>query len=263
MTRTDHRLRLIQGTRRRPSAHDHAPSTPGSSDPAPHPSLPSDLASALRASERRIRALLEDRGRLGRDLHDCVLQSLYAIGLRLAQSNRSSALPRPRRAGRNQVIDQLNHLIHDIRQMITGLEQGTVEAFNLASELHLAAEPYRQAGGLIITLDLQPGALDILTGEEEREILNIVREALSNSARHARARHVRVALHARGPRVRLIIEDDGVGFDPKTGRTSGYGLANMAARAKKLGGHLTIRSQVGHGTKVIAEFVLEPLLVPV
>lgn len=264
MARTEHRLRLIPGTRRPTPDSEKVSAAPQPPATIPAPSRASqDLASALRASEQRLSALLEDRGRLGRDLHDCVLQSLYAIGLSLAQSGRQASSSRSRRTTGDQVVDQLNHLIHEIRQMITGLERGTVEAFDLASELRMVVDTYRQAGGLAIALDLQRGALDILTGEEERDILNIVREALSNCARHAGARHASVVLQARGSRVRLTIEDDGAGFDPAASRTSGYGLANMAARAKKLGGQLTIRSQAGRGTKVIAEFVLEPLLAPV
>lgn len=265
MRRDEQRLRLIHGsTPRQPDAPRalHADVRPALS-PKRSASQSGDLTQALRASEQRLSALLEDRGRIGRDLHDCVLQSLYAIGLSLEQSRRPS--PTVSRTGSSagaEVVDQLNALIHDIRRMITGLERGTVEEFDLSSELRGLVNIYRQIGPLQIALELQPSAVEILTGEEEREILNIVREALSNCARHAHATHASVVLQARGSRVRLAIDDNGSGFEPNKKQPAGYGLANMAARAKKLGGQLTIRSHVGRGTKIIAEFALEPILTP-
>jgi two-component system, NarL family, sensor kinase len=266
MRRDHRRLRLIGRTDRATTEKPGPLSTsPRRTGPPSSSDIPEDLAQALRASEQRLSALLEDRGRIGRDLHDCVLQSLYAIGLSLEQSRRThpSGDARAARPAGAEVVDQLNTLIHDIRRMITGLERGTVEAFDLAAELSSLVATYTQIGPMQIALDLQPAAIDILTGEEEREILNIVREALSNCARHARATQASVVLQHRGPRVRLTIEDNGAGFEPEKRPVAGYGLTNMAARAKRLGGQLTVRSCLGRGTKIIAEFALEPVLTPV
>jgi signal transduction histidine kinase len=222
------------------------------------------LTSALKATEQRLSMLLEDRNRIGRDLHDCVLQSLYAIGLNLAAARR---LPFQGSAGSQEchdcIIEQLNRLIHDVRRMIQSLETGTVQEFDLVSELSTLISIYQQTGHLQIESDLQPDAIDILTNEEEQEILSIVREALSNCVRHANATRATVALRTRGSRVRVSISDDGIGFAAADGRHQGYGLANMAARAKKIGGTLRVQSRVGRGTHVIAEFSLEPLLAPV
>jgi two-component system, NarL family, sensor kinase len=221
----------------------------------------SDLSMALRASEQRLSALLDDRGRLGRDLHDCVLQSLYAIGLTLAHSNRlTNGAAQMGRLAEHPAVDQLNDLIQNIRRMIHGLQYGTLEKFDLSAELQVLVSTYARVAQLKIGLTLQAQALEALTGEEEREILNIVREALSNCVRHAHASCATVSLHVRGTRIRLAIEDNGSGFDARQQRPSGYGLANMRARAKKLGGQLTIRSHVGRGTKILAEFSLEPVL---
>ena len=261
------RLRLIQGLIERRSEATrslHVPTPPFIPLIQSAPQSRGDLTLALRASEQRLSALLEDRGRIGRDLHDCVLQSLYAIGLSLEQSRPPASKGSPAsRSSRDQVVDQLNNLIRDIRRMIHGLEFGTVEEFDLASELRVLVDTYSQIGKLQIVIKLQPTALEVLTGEEEREILNIVREALSNCVRHARAGRATVTLRTRDSRVRLAIGDDGVGFASNKNQLAGYGLANMAARAKKLGGQLSIRSRMGHGTHIIAEFSLEPILSPV
>lgn len=263
MTRNELRLRLVPATnhRRGQARRSFNATVQDRRRPPSAPTLSGELAAALRASEQRLSALLEDRGRIGRDLHDCVLQSLYAIGLSLEHSRRVTPNPIARPSG-NQAIDQLNGLIQEIRRMIRGLEYGTLEKFDLPCELEGLVSTYSQITPLQIALELQPKALDVLTGEEEREILNIVREALSNCVRHAGAERARIRLQTRGSGVRLAIEDNGSGFDPDKQLVAGYGLANMAARAKKLGGHLTIRSHIGRGTKIVAEFSLEPILAP-
>ncbi len=260
------RLRLIQGLIQKTSETTRSlPSPTSQFTPLKHspPQSSGDLTLALRASEQRLSALLEDRGRIGRDLHDCVLQSLYAIGLNLEQSRRLTLnVSRASRSSGDRVVAQLNNLIQDIRRMIHGLEYGSVEEFDLASELRVLVGTYAQVGNLQIITKLRPAALEILTGEEEREILNIVREALSNCVRHAHASQATVTLQMRGSRVRLVIGDDGVGFDSNKHQFAGYGLANMNARARKLGGTLRIRSKMGRGTHIIAEFSLEPILAP-
>lgn len=226
--------------------------------------MDSDLRTALKATERRLGALLQDRDRIGRDLHDCVLQSLYAIGLSLETSRRTNpgAHPKAKRAP-DHALDQLNALIHQIRRMIRGLETGTVQEFDLASELNTLATTYEQVAHLRITLDLQQEAIDILTGEEEQEILNIVREALSNCVRHAKATRATVSIRMRGTKVRVSVSDDGIGFVADGGRPQGYGLANMEARARKLGGTFRIHSKLGRGTRIIADLALEPVLTSV
>ena len=220
-----------------------------------------DLAIALRATEHRLSALLEDRSRFGRDLHDCVLQSLYAIGLSFDVTRRRP--PQDAHGAHDHIMDQLNQLIHDVRRMIQSLATGTVQQFDLASELSTLIAIYEQAGRLRIELDLQPDAIEILTNEEEQEILNIVREALSNCARHAHATHATVSIRRRRKKVRVSVSDDGTGFVPADLRHRGYGLANMTARARKIGGALRVQSRLGKGTHVIAEFSLDPILAPV
>ena len=223
-----------------------------------------ELTTAFKATERRLSKLLEDRTRIGRDLHDCVLQSLYAIGLNIetAQRTRINQTEEMKEAN-GRMVHQINQLIHEVRGMIRELESGNVREFDLPSELSALCSTYEQTGRLHIKLDLQRGAIDVLTNEEEREILNIVREALSNCARHASATRAVVSIRMREGRIRVSVHDDGIGFSAAVGRPRGYGLANMEARAKRLGGALRIQSRPGEGTHVIAEFSLEPVLTTV
>lgn len=222
-----------------------------------------DVASAIKAMEHRVNVLLEDRRRLARDLHDCILQSLYAIGLTLEASRHpnpdpsSESTPSPSHL---QVVSQLNHLIQDVRAMIESLEAGTIQEFDFVAELTSLRETYEQGGRLAIRLDLDPDALGNLTSEEQREILNIVREALSNCARHAEATRVVVAIRMRGSKIRVSIVDDGRGFTVNGDCRRGYGMTNMEVRARKLGGALRITSTQGKGTTVTIDLSLSSVL---
>jgi len=230
----------------------------------PIPRSSSDLIVSLRATEERLSALLEDRGRVSRDLHDSVLQSLYAIGLSLETSHRTNTSPRP---GADHAyahaVGQLNHLIHEVRGMIKGLTDGSVQDVNLDEELRQLAGSYEQIGGTSVALRLQSSALDVLTREEEQEVLNIVREALSNCVRHAEATHIDVTVRTYKGRIRVSIRDNGKGFVVTDSHPKGYGLMNMETRVRKLGGSLRLQSEPGHGTRITAEFLLEPILTPV
>jgi signal transduction histidine kinase len=221
-------------------------------------SLSNDLSVSLRAIEKRLATLLEERRRLTKDLHDCVLQSLYAIGLNLTtQRTNADGAPDTARS-EDPVVGELNRLIQEVRGMIRSLESGSVQEFDLAAELQNVIETYRQLSPLHITTDIAPAVVTKATNEEKREVLMIVREAVSNCVRHAQAVHATVSLYAHGNHLRLLIADDGVGFTHEGIRRKGYGLANMAARAKKLGGRLLVRSHLGKGTRILVEFVLEP-----
>ncbi len=220
-----------------------------------------ELTTVFKARERRLHQLLEDRSRLGRDLHDCILQSLYALGLTIESSHRVRHTSDVEYySSHATIVDQINHLIHEVRSMIRELESDTVREFDLPSELTTLRMTYAQTGRLDVKLDLQRHAIEMLTHEEEREILNIVREALSNCARHAHATQAAVSIRMKDTRVRVSIQDDGIGFAPAPGLSRGYGLTNMETRAKKLGGTLHVQSKVGKGTQITAEFSLEPLL---
>lgn len=220
-----------------------------------------DVASALKAMEQRVNTLLEDRRRLAQDLHDCILQSLYAVGLNLEASRHPNPDPSQESARSHlHVVSQLNHLIQDVRAMIESLEAGTIQEFDFVAELTALQATYEQGGRLAIRLDLDPDAPGNLTGEEQREILNIVREALSNCARHADASRVVVAIRIRGSKVRVSIVDDGRGFELNGDCRRGYGLTNMEARARKLGGTFRVASIPGQGTTVTIDLSLSSVL---
>ena len=224
----------------------------------------SSLASALAASERRLSALLHDRSRIGRELHDSVLQALYAIGLSLAQSPElHRGAPQAVPLCRDQAADQLNKLIQEIRQMILSVESDSVDPFRLVSELQSLSQTFERVSELRIRLEIDPAAEEILTGEEARELVTITREALSNCVRHARASRIVIALRQIGSRVRLSIRDNGSGFEVEHEHAKCIGFAHMEERVRKIGGRLNIQSTVGRGTCITADVYLEPILTTV
>jgi signal transduction histidine kinase len=219
------------------------------------------LAEALTASEQRLSALLQDRKRIGRELHDSVLQALYTIVLTLEQTPglRKEVLQTGPHV-HNQAADQLHTLIQDIRRMILRVESGCVDPFRLVSELQALAQTVERVSEVQVRVEVDQAAEEILTGEEARELITIAREALSNCVCHARATRIVVALQRIGSRVQLRVRDNGLGFDVEHGPAKGIGFAHMEDRVRKIGGRLEVQSTVGRGTCIIAHVYLEPIL---
>ena len=226
-----------------------------------HEQVGSSLATALMASEQRLSDLLHDRTRIGQELHDSVLQALYAIGLTLEE------VPGLRRGAtqavscsRDQATDQLHRLIQDIRRMIARVESDRVDPFRLVSELQALAQAVERVSQTRICIKVNRAAEEILTGEEAKELIAICREAVTNCIRHARATRIVIDLRQIGSRVRLTVRDNGSGFDVEQSRGKGFGFTQMEKRVRKISGRLNIRSTVGRGTCVTADIYLEPIL---
>jgi signal transduction histidine kinase len=224
----------------------------------------SSLVSGLKASEQRLSALLHDRSRIGRELHDSVLQALYSIRLALEQTSelphgKIQAVPRLH----NQAADQLDTLIQDIQRMILSVESDPADSFRLVSDLQTLAQAIEEVSEVRIRVGIDPAAEEVLTGEEARELVTIAREALSNCVRHANATRVVIALRHVGSRVQFSIRDNGSGFDAELGAVKGVGFARMEERIRKIGGRLNVQSKVGRGTCITAHIYLEPVLTTV
>lgn len=216
------------------------------------------MAEAQRDRERL--AVYEDRDRIARDLHDLVIQRLFATGMMLERAQRRSAVPGVR-AGVGRAVDELDVTIQEIRTAIFALQQEPAEApsalrTRVLREINMAAVP----------LGFKPthrflGPVDSLVGElAGKNLIAALREALSNTFRHARASRVEVSVDATAvlpdgrDAVRLSVVDDGVGI-PDSGRRSG--LRNLARRAESLGGASWFGpGKDGTGTTVVWEVPL-------
>jgi signal transduction histidine kinase len=196
-------------------------------------------------------AVVDERDRISRDLHDSVIQSIYAVTLSLDDVP-ELAQTAPAEAGEraDEAIDALHGVIRDIRNFIFGLRPLLVEAGGLIDGLRtLADELRRNTTTEIAIAGEEPEGLSM---EIMAELLAIAREALANVARHSGATHVLVGLSVSGNTVRLEIADDGRGLKLGAVAASGHhGLANMRKRAEVLGGTFDIGTGEGEGTRII------------
>jgi signal transduction histidine kinase len=198
-------------------------------------------------------AVAEERDRIGRDLHDGIIQSLYAVGLSLEDvPDLMSEAPSEAAERVDAAIESINLSIRDIRNFIYGLRPEAVDGTQVVAGLAALAEEVRHGGLVDVVAHLDQAADPGLDPRMGSELLNLVREALSNAVRHAHGRRITISLTADTAVSTLEIADDGVGFDPALGVAAGHhGLANMGARAAAFGGRLEIRSAPGEGTTVI------------
>lgn len=203
-----------------------------------------ELARA-RIDQQRI-ALADERDRIARDLHDHVIQSLFAVGLSLQSVVGDPSTPTGSRIATQ--VDAIDSIIRQIRQAIYRLSAPPGAAtYSLRARINTLVREMLEGEAIDTRLEFN-GPVDTLVnlglGDE---VAAVTREALSNTVRHAQATHVEVSVSVRGANVVVSVQDDGVGM-PETGRRSG--LANLAARAAERGGTFTIEPAAPHGTLV-------------
>jgi signal transduction histidine kinase len=204
----------------------------------------------LSVSQSLLERSLEERVRLGRELHDNVSQTLYAVTLTL-ESVRKKMTAAPEIEQRlDQCMAELRRLNQETRAFLRELEPASVHRTPLALALAEVLDATGAARDVVIERRLEASALEAIPARHCADVVNILREALSNAVRHGRARHVSVRAASDGAQVALVVTDDGVGFATSTGE-SGHGLENMRARARALGGSLQIDSAPGKGTRVL------------
>lgn len=214
------------------------------------------LAAVQDITERKL--AMEERESLSRDLHDNILQALYAVGMQLEAGKLSMGKsPRLSKLHMSHAVDQLNNLMLDVRRFITLLTQRTTAQPDFGQALRQLITSMSGADHSAPELVITNPVLSFITPKLGEQLLNIVREALSNSTRHAHASHRWVRLGLVDNAIHLIIGDDGVGFSIKRKRRAGHGLGNMAARAKQISAVFTLESAPGKGTTVLIQVPLK------
>ena len=204
-------------------------------------------------------AVVDERDRISRDLHDSIIQSIYAVTLSLDDvPDLVGEDPDEARARVDAAIDALHAVIQDIRTFIFGLRPLLLDSGSVMDGLGTLADELRR--NTAIEVEIRGEAPPDLSVEVVAELLTIAREALANMARHSAAGHAEIALSADDGGVRLLMADDGQGFDHTATAAAGHhGLANMRARAERLGGtmvdrtrqrawHAHYRGHTAHGT---------------
>ncbi|HND61965.1 MAG TPA: sensor histidine kinase [Opitutaceae bacterium] len=198
---------------------------------------------------------IEGRVRLGHDLHDSLIQSLYAAGLTI-ESARTLVATDPAEADRRlaQCVAHLNSTIRDVRAFITGLAPAEVRRAEFGQAIEAAFAELRGDRPAQLDLRIDAEAAGALNPDQSGEALQVVREAVSNALRHGGASLVTVRLHRVDREVCVLVQDNGAGFDPGRARADGLGLRNLQARAARLGGTARVESSPGTGTRVILTF---------
>jgi len=205
--------------------------------------------------------LTSERERIGRELHDGTIQSIYAAGLMIEEAARQlSDEPAAARARLAQAMSSLNQITQDIRRYIFELRTANGSA-GLEDEIEALVKDFRVNTLVEIELQIEGRPAHELSPDRRQQVVQIVREALSNVARHAHARRVDVSLRWHSDGFGLEVSDNGVGFAVREAmpagdsvapavRPTGRGLWNMRERAELLRGRLEISSAPGQGTRV-------------
>jgi len=207
----------------------------------------------LHANARRL-AVLEERERIGMDLHDGIIQSIYGVGLSL-ESAMLSMNEDPNDAKRRvqHAIDNLNQTIRDLRSYILDLKPRQLGNDGLMSGIKRLSAEYRANTFAEVQITEPEISLDDLAQGHVLTLFHICQEALANSAKHSKAKKVQIAVWATDERVLMEITDDGKGFDMESMNANiGHGLANMRTRARSIGGDVDISSAPNEGTTVLA-----------
>jgi len=201
-------------------------------------------------------AVLEERDRIGMDLHDGVIQSLYATGLTLENAledlEQDPAQVQPQL---QKVIHDLNQTIADIRSYIFNLRPAVLADTDLAGAIGSLLQELKVNALLDVQLIEESDACQGLTQQQIGGLFHIAQESLTNVRKHAQAATVTARLEQENGAFRLTISDDGVGFD-QTQPTAGQGLGNMRERVGALGGRLDVTSARGEGTRLTVELPL-------
>jgi signal transduction histidine kinase len=230
------------------------------------------------ADARRNALLLRERERIGRDLHDGIIQSIYAVGLHVEEasaalgqtsgqisghttgqiSGHTTGQPKGQADDQVQprlqtVMSELNRITGDIRSYIFDLRSADLESRDAEEIFATVAEELRANTLIDLDLRVEGDYRPKLTGEQAEQLRHIAQEAFSNVLRHARAKRVEVTLRCTRRQFTVEIQDDGVGYDPEAAparsrRGGAQGLANIRRRAEILGARLSMRSQPGQGS---------------
>lgn len=195
-------------------------------------------------------AVLEDRERIGRELHDGAIQALFGTGIKLQSALTLVGSEAGRRI--EEAIAEIDEVIQDLRNYIFGLRPGLPGRGGIGERIQRLGEELQERAGVVTLVDIDPDVAASIQPAEDVE--QLVREALSNVARHAEATTCRLFIGRVGDDVILEIGDDGNGFDFGTRFGTGQGLPNLHDRAAAIGASLEIESSPGTGTTVRVRF---------
>lgn len=193
-------------------------------------------------------AVLEERERISKELHDGVIQSIYSVGLSLQGTH--TLLEREPDTAHERLdgaIAELDNVVRDVRGYIFELQPKLVEEVGMTAAISELARDLEVNTLAQVELVIDPDACGSLEHDQQNHLIQIVREIFSNIARHAQAKRVRLSCKEGDAGVWLTIEDDGIGFDPDAAKV-GQGLRNIRSRTETLGAKMSISKPSDKGT---------------
>ncbi|MHB9095793.1 MAG: sensor histidine kinase, partial [Eubacteriales bacterium] len=219
------------------------------------------------AESRRLETVYRERERFARDLHDDVIQSIFGVGLELQTTINMMEKDSEKAAGQvSSSITKLNKVIHTLRAYIHGLETES-GGQDLKTQLADMVTQFRGKTGLQIKLNFQLYEIDKINlsvdvEDWQQQLQQIIREALNNIVRHAKASKAQVDIRTEGNQLVVIVKDNGRGLpvekiSPADQGGNHLGMRNMRARARLLGGDLQLFSRPGEGTRLVISIPLE------
>ncbi|MFT3784045.1 MAG: CHASE4 domain-containing protein [Nibricoccus sp.] len=207
------------------------------------------------AHHKALSETIEDRAQLARDLHDGVIQSIYAAGMGVAAAQALFKTdPEAAAQQLEQIRKSLNDTIREARGFISGLEARIADdrPFGLAVETLLESMSWIRRTKASVQIDEITARQ--LPQSTRAQALQMIREAVSNSLRHGKANNLVITIQKKADTIILSVRDDGLGFDTSQKHSSGHGLSNLVERARAAGGSATIESTPGKGTCVSVAF---------
>ena len=205
-----------------------------------------------------------ERERIGRDLHDGVIQSIDAVGLTLEDiADRAAAEPAEVRQRIEGTVGDLNQVIRDIRSYIMDLRPRELQGRRMEDALDSLVGYLQDRSGASVDLDVGI-KLASLSEQYVVNLWHVLQESFSNIEKYSRATRVSVSLRTVDGAIVLEIADNGIGFDPEKAEMGrGYGLSNIKDRAERLGGILIVDTAPGRGTQLSIRVPAERLTSPV
>ena len=195
---------------------------------------------------------LEEKIQLGRELHDGIIQSLYATGLTFeAAKNQLAHDPSEAARQLDSGLKTLNATIRDVRSYISGLAPENLRQQSFAESVRSLTQTVSGGRATVFDLRIDESTASKLTDAQCTDLLQIIREAVSNSLRHGGANKITIRLHESGGELGLLVQDDGKGFDPAKLTARGHGLHNLQARADRIHAVLRTVSSPGEGTRTV------------
>lgn len=208
--------------------------------------------SALHASEQQLRSALEHQGNLARDLHDNIIQSIYATGLGLESARlmlRQNHPDAEEMLGKG--VGDLNRVLREIRAFLSKMSREVLDENDLETALKSLVVTMSRVQSIRFILDVDPLACGRLSSAQVNHLVHVAQEAMSNCVKHSGGKTAVVSLRAQEAGVRFEVRDDGQGFLVSATKLRGHGLRNIASRAQELAATFEVDSQPGKGTSII------------